>query len=95
MYLYNSSHELSPYIQRVVLHHVEGHCTHDQYVLLVMQVHTAAGDKRRVSETKFELNRTVLVFVEGHQLVAKSCTAQLVMQTQRPLSCCAVYTHFR
>lgn len=34
--LYNSSHKLGPYIQRVVLHHVEGHCAHDQHMLLVM-----------------------------------------------------------
>lgn len=43
VYLYNSSHKLSSYIQRVVLHHVEGHCAHYQHMLLVMQVHTAAG----------------------------------------------------
>lgn len=60
VYLYNSSHELSPYIQRVVLHHVEGHCTHDQYMLLVMQVHTAAGEKgEQAGETNLELNRKV------------------------------------
>lgn len=55
VYLYNSSHKLSPYIQRVVLHHVEGYCTHYQHMLLVMQVHTAAGYKeetKSASETK-------------------------------------------
>lgn len=45
VYLYNSSHKLSPYIQRVVLHHVESHCAHYQHMLLVMQVHAAAGYK--------------------------------------------------
>lgn len=56
VYLYNSSHKLSSHIQRIVLHHVEGHRAHYQHMLLVMQVHTAAAYKERrhtrVSGTK-------------------------------------------
>lgn len=47
VYLYNAGHKLSAYIQRVVLHHVEGDCAHYQHMLLVMQVNTAAGCKDR------------------------------------------------
>lgn len=48
-YLYNPSHELGTHIQRVVLHHVKGHSTHHQHMLLVVEVHTAVkckGDKQ-------------------------------------------------
>lgn len=47
VYLYNASHKLSPYVQRVVLHHVEGHGAHHQHMLLVVQVHTATAHRER------------------------------------------------
>lgn len=83
IYLYNSSHKLSPYVQRVVLHHIEGHCTHYQHMLLVVQVYTTIEHKKRdrVSETKSELTRKAsrhLFKHEGHHLVAKSYIAHLV-----------------
>lgn len=53
-YLYNCSHKLSSNIQRVVLHHVEGHCTHHQHMQLVMQVHTAAEQRHKASRQKLQ-----------------------------------------
>lgn len=51
--LYNSSHKLSPHIQRVVLHHVKGHCAHDQHMLLVMQVHTTVRGEKNKKKSVF------------------------------------------
>lgn len=64
--LYNSSHKLRPYVQRIVLHHVEGHCAHDQHVLLVVEVHATVrgpGKKKKYSSI-FKSNDLYLSIVK-------------------------------
>lgn len=78
VYLYNSSHKLSSYIQRVVLHHVESHSAHYQHMLLVMQVHAAAGYKGKRRAIKWKGCHVSLKCEEQH-LVGKSSTAHFVL----------------
>lgn len=45
-YLYNSCREFRPYIKWVILNQIESSCTHDQNVLLVMDIHTTANEQK-------------------------------------------------